>query len=147
MSTPTIVPPTGARILRNVQVEIGGKDYGPATSTAVFTPAGSVVRFPGLAPEGRLSASTAADWTLDLTFVQDWTSTDSLAKELLEREGETVTVKFKPDRAIGAPAFSAEVTLAAPAIGGSEGFPTSTVSMGSTKPVPDYDDNPVTPNP
>jgi hypothetical protein len=143
------IVPTAAFVLRDVELEFEGvDDYAPAASSVTFTPTSSTVTFAGLAPEGQLTDTTEPSWALALVHVQDWESSKSLSRYLYANAGKKVAVKFKPRAGAGLPAFNSTVTLAAGAIGGaSAAFPTSTVTMGCTRPELDSDDSPATVEP
>jgi hypothetical protein len=110
-------------------LEFGTDDYKAHVSTVRFEPETSTIRWRGLSPTARFSAQTAADWTCVLNVAQDWTTTNSLARYLLENEGEEVDVVFRPQA--GGPSFAATLLLAAPAIGGDvDTVPASSVTCG-----------------
>lgn len=124
--------------LKNVELVIGGEtgdDFRKHVSSVAFTPSSSTVTWTGLGLNTHTDANTAT-WTCDLTFIQDWTSTESLSQYLYANEGSTVEVEFRPTSGNG-PTFLAEIVITPGAIGGAVGSATeSTVSLGCNgKPV------------
>lgn len=123
-------------VMKNVVAIIGDteNDYRKHLDGVTFTPASSVNTWTGLGLNTHTDAATAT-WTVDLSFVQDWETTDSLCQFLFENEGETVPMEFQPKDGSG-PSFTANVVIVPGAIGGTVNtFAVTTVSLGSDKPV------------
>lgn len=92
----------------------------------------------GGTPDASLTDTSSPTWVANVTLVQDWDNPDSLCNFLLEHQGKSVAVTYKPDAA-GEFSIQATITLVPPAIGGAVGvFNESTVQMGSTVPVPTF---------
>lgn len=128
--------PFSPLLLTDCVVEIGGVDYATEISQALFNPNAAVQRFRGLKPTSNHKTYTT-DWSLDLTYAQDWDSTASLSRYLYDHEGETVTgVTFKPKSGSG-PSFTVDIIVPPGAIGGTvETHATTTVTVGClAKPV------------
>jgi hypothetical protein len=114
-------------------IDTDGDDYKQHVDGVTFTPSSSVTTWTGLGSNTHTDSATAT-WTLDLSYVQDWETVDSLSAFLLEHEGETMTVQFHPKSGSG-PSFTSDVTITPGAIGGTvNAFATTTTSLGSTKP-------------
>ena len=121
-------------ILKSVVATIGTDDYAKHLDQVTFTPASSQVAWTGLGGNSHTDASLAT-WTVQLNYVQDWETEDSLSRYLFEHEGETVPMVFTPKN--GGPSFSAEVVITPGAIGGTvNAFATTSVTLGCNgKPV------------
>lgn len=118
-------------VLKDVDLVIDVDNYEAHVSQVLFQPASQTVTWKGLTPTAVFSDQTAASWTCQLSFAQDWATADSLSNYLLENAGEKVTAVFKPKKGTGLPAFTADVILAAPPIGGNvDQVATGTVTLG-----------------
>lgn len=114
-------------------LDTAGDDYKQHVDAVTFTPTSSIATWTGLGSNTHTEAATAT-WTLDLSYVQDWETVDSLSAFLLANEGQTFAAEFHPKSGSG-PSFTANVTITPGAIGGAvNAFATTTVSLGSTKP-------------
>ena len=122
-------------LLGECKLTFGTDDYEAHVSSAAFTPQNnSPVTWKGLTPTARFSKTPRADWTLDLELAQDWETAAALSRYLFENEGTDVSVVFEP--VDGGASATATVSIAPGTIGGAvDTIPTSTVSMGSTRPV------------
>lgn len=127
--------PTEPLFLADCLVTLGTDNYQAAISSAAFTPSPPApVVFKGLTPTAKWTRQGLADWTCDLTFVQDPDTETSLSNYLHDHEGETIEAVFEPNN--GGASFAATLNIVAGAIGGAvETWGTSTVSMPSTKPA------------
>lgn len=122
-------------VLKDVTLTIGTNGYEKHVSSVTFTPKASTIEWQGLTPSAKFTDVTAASWTCVLEYVQDWDTTDSLSKYLFANEGTTKAVVFKP-KSGGTPSFAANLTITPGAIGGKvNAFATTTVTLGSDKPV------------
>jgi hypothetical protein len=112
---------------------LDGSAYEGQISGAVFTPSASVTTWTAINSD-TYAFTSPATWVLDLTFAQDVNFDEALTRYLHEHEGEVVPAVLTP---IGTGAtVTANVTLTPGAIGGdSTSVNSSTVSLGSTKPV------------
>lgn len=116
-------------VLKDVLLEIGTDDFRAFAESVTFTPSASTITWTGLGGNTHTDASVAT-WTLDLTYSQDWDSTNSLSRFLYENEGETVSVTFAPKSGSG-PSFIGDVVITPGAIGGAVGvFLTTSVTLG-----------------
>lgn len=122
-------------LLGECKLTLGTDDYEAHVSSAAFTPQNnSPITWKGLTPTARFSKTPRADWTLDLELAQDWETAAALSTYLYDNEGDDVTATFEP--VDGGDAFTATISVTPGAIGGGvDTVPTSTVSMGSTRPV------------
>jgi hypothetical protein len=121
-------------VLKDVVMTLGTDTYERAINQVTFTPSASTVTFVGLGGNTHTDATTAT-WACVLGYVQDWETVDSLSRYLLENEGEEIPATFKPKSGSG-PSFTATLVITPGAIGGSvNAYATTTVTLGSTKPV------------
>lgn len=121
-------------VMKDVTLTIGTDDYKKHVDQVTFTPSAQTQTWTGLGGNSHTDVGTAT-WSCVLNYVQDWETTDSLSQYLLENEGESVSVTFKPKSGSG-PSFTATVTITPGAIGGSvNAYATTSVTLGSTKPV------------
>lgn len=122
-------------VLKDVLLTVGTDNYEAHVSSVTFTPSASTVTWKGLTPTSVHTAGTTATWTVDLTYVQDWDTPNSLSAYLFDNEGEEVTVTFEPVN--GGDSFGATIIAAPGAIGGAvDTFGETTVSLGvKGKPV------------
>lgn len=123
-------------VLKDVVFSVGTDSYEAHVSNVTFTPSSSVLTWKGLTPSSVHSAGTAATWTADLTYIQDWETPNSLSAYLYENEGEEIEVTFKPRSGSG-PSFTVTVIVQPGAIGGAvDTFGETSVSLGCKgKPV------------
>jgi hypothetical protein len=122
-------------VLKDVVLEIGTDTYEKHVSAVVFTPTAETLSWQGLTPTAKFTDVSAADWTVVLTYVQDWETTNSLSRYLFENEGDEVAMEFKPKSGSG-PSFTANVVITPGAIGGTVNtFGETSVTLGSDKPV------------
>jgi hypothetical protein len=122
-------------VLKDVEALIGGTDdFRKHLSGVTFTPSSSQTTWSGLGLNTHTDSSIPT-WTVQLDYVQDWTSTTSLSAYLFEHEGETVPFEFTPTDGVG-PSFTANISIVSGAIGGQvNAFATTSVTLGSDKPV------------
>lgn len=112
-----------------LKIDTAGDNYESAISSVKFTPSSSVQTFTAISPGAVYTEAAPTTWTLDLEFVQDWDTADSLANYLLANKGVSKPCVFEPID--GGASVAATIILAPGAIGGAAGaFGTSTVSMG-----------------
>lgn len=113
----------------DVVLTLGGDDYEAAASTATLTPSVSATTFYGLTPTAQFPESST-DWSLDLTFVQDWDSASSLSRFLWTNQGTIVeNVTLKPRSGSG-PSFTMDLHIVPGSIGGdTRSFATASVSL------------------
>ena len=122
-----------------INIKIGAAvadDFAPAVSNILITPTTSAATFQGVGIDASFTDQSTATWAVQLTYAQDWDSTKSLSRYLLDNEGKQAVFEFRPrDKSAG---FSVTATITPGAIGGAvNGFPTSTSNMGVIgKPVP-----------
>lgn len=123
-------------VLKDVLLTIESDDYEKHVSGVAFNPSSSQIEWRGLSPDAVFTDVTNATWACTLDYVQDWETADSLSQYLFEHEGETVTMVFTPVKGTGNKTFTAEVTITPGSIGGQvNAFATTSVTLGSTKPV------------
>lgn len=131
MATIAVVP----LVLKDVTINLGSNGYEKHLSSVTFTPKANVIEWQGLTPTAKFTDISPASWTVELEYVQDWETTNSLSKYLFANEGTTVAATFKPKSA-GAPSFAANLIITPGAIGGKVGaYATTKVTLGSDKPI------------
>ena len=122
-------------VLKDVLLSLGLDSYEKHVSGVTFTPSASTINWQGLTPDSKFTDVTAADWTCQLDYVQDWETVDSLSQYLFENEGLEIEATFKPRSGSG-PSFTATLVITPGAIGGVvNAYATTSVTLGSTKPV------------
>lgn len=138
-----------AVVLTDCEFIVDVDDYTGHVNRVEFVPTTPTFSWKSLSPSSVVNKSGAAVWVCNVEGAQDWKTVKSLSRYLLAHAGESKTVKFKPAKGTGLPAFSATVTIAPPPIGGAgDTVAVFSVSMAvNGKPIPDYDDAPGTPNP
>jgi hypothetical protein len=121
-------------ILGRSAITIDGDAFEGQVGGAVFTPSASQVSWTAINSDTH-SFTTPATWVLDLTYAQDWNFAAALSRYLHENEGTVVEVVFEP--VDGQPSVTANVSITPGAIGAGDvtSVASSTVSLGSTKPV------------
>lgn len=121
-------------ILGQSVLTLDGDAYEGQIAGAIFTPTTATVPFTAINSD-TFTFATPSTWVLDLTYAQDWQDAAALARYLHENEGSVVAAVFTP--IAGGETVSANVTIAPGAIGAADvtTVASSTVSLGSTKPV------------
>jgi len=113
----------------DVVLTLDGDDYEAAASTATLTPSVSTTTFYGLTPDAHFPESST-DWSLDLTFVQDWDSASSLSRFLWNNQGTEITGAILKPRSGSGPSFTMDLHIVAGSIGGdTRSFATTSVSL------------------
>lgn len=103
--------------LKDCAIEIGTDEYAAAINSATLTPNVSIARFVGLTPTADYKDADI-DWTLDLTYVQDWDTTASLARKLWDAQGTVIEgCTFKPKSA-NDPEFTVDLFIVPGSVGG-----------------------------
>jgi len=100
----------------DVILTIDGDDYAPAASKASLDPSVSLTTFQGLKPDANFPASSV-DWTLNLSFSQDWNSAESLSRFLFANQGLEIAVTLKPKSGSG-PSFTMTIHIVPGSVGG-----------------------------
>jgi hypothetical protein len=115
--------------MKDVLISVGTNSYEKHVSAVTFTPSSSAVTYKGLNPTATYTETTAPTWAVDIAYVQDWATTNSLSAYLFANQGTSILMTFKPKSASG-PSFTATVIIATGAIGGQvDSFATTTVSL------------------
>lgn len=125
-----------------------GDDYSRHVSKVELVPARGTVTWQGLSPDATIQRAGRASWVANVDHVQDWETPASLSRFLLEHDGEQAELLFQPRAGAGLPSFTATGTLASGPIGGATGaVPVGSITIPlDGKPVPDWDNDPLTPN-
>lgn len=115
--------------LKDVVLTVDGDTYEKHVSSVTFTPSYTTATFKGLEPTATYTESGTATWMVDLAYVQDWDTADSLSAFLFANQGEEISLSFKPQSATGG-TWSCTVIIQAGAVGGAvDTFATTTVSL------------------
>lgn len=115
--------------LKDVILTVDGDTYEKHVSGVTITPSVATATFKGLEPTATYSQASTATWTVDLTYVQDWETADSLSAYLFNNAGSEITMSFKPESGTGG-TFSATVIVVPGSVGGTvDAYATSTVSL------------------
>ena len=130
----TAIVPTPL-FIKSALVKFGATDsYEAAVTDVKFTPSTSVVTTRAMAPAAIYQDADLASWTLEMTYLQDWSVATSLARYLYTNEGSVVTLTFEP--IAGGATITASVTVTPGDIGGAVGqYSQASVSLPSTKPT------------
>ena len=106
-------------VMRNALLQIATDNYEKHISGVTLTPAVTAVKFKGI--DGSVNTDTSApEWSAQLTYAQDWATTNSLSKYLATNAGTVKTVVFSPlGTTAGKPKCTIDVVLAPGPIGGS----------------------------
>jgi len=136
-------------VLTDCEFTVDVDDYTGHVSRVEFVPTTPTFSWKSLSPASVVNKSGTPTWVANVEGAQDWKTPKSLSRYLLAHAGQSKSVKFKPAKGAGLPAFTATLTIAPPPIGGAvDTVGVFTVSMAvNGQPVPDYDDAPGTPNP
>lgn len=117
--------------------DVDAPDFRKHLDAITYTPTAAQASWTGLGANTHTDVATAL-WALVLSYVQDWDSAESLSRFLFEHEGETIPVEFRPRTGSGA-SFASNVVITPGAIGGAvNAFATTSVTLGSDKPVPTW---------
>lgn len=120
--------------IKDALVKFGADSFEAAVRDVKFTPSSSVVSTRGMTPSAVYQNIDVATWTLDMTFLQDWSVNNSLGRYLYANEGQTVALTFEP--ITGGATITANVVITPGAIGGAVGaYAESSVTLPSSKPV------------
>ena len=115
--------------LKDVTLTVGTDSYEKHVSSVTLTPSNATASWKGLNPAATFTDAGTPTWTLDLTYVQDWETADSLSAYLFNNAGSEITLSFKPESGAGG-TFSATVIVVPGSIGGQvDSYATSTVSL------------------
>ncbi|MDJ0336437.1 hypothetical protein QMG83_14515 [Salinibacterium sp. G-O1] len=126
MPTIAVVP----IVLKDVLLKLGAtNEYQKHVSGVELIPSASTVNWKGLTPDSIFTDVTTATWTCNLSFAQDWATTDSLSKYLFANEGTAVVATFQPIS--GGASFAATLLITPGSIGGQvDSVAVSTVTLG-----------------
>ena len=120
----------------HISLKIGTTEYNAQVTGVTITPQPQTVSKRGGAPDAHYEATVPGGWQISIPVIHDWEDTTALCNYLLENEGETATIVYKPLLAGDAEFTVVVPSLIAPAIGGPvNDYNESTVTMGCSKPV------------
>lgn len=119
-------------VLKDVVFTVGTDDYEKHVSTVRFAPQTSVVTWKGLSPDATFTDTTAPTWTCEISYAQDWSTTNSFCQYILTEAGTEKSVIFRPKgTGTGLPSFAATLIIAPGEIGGDvDSVAVSSVTMG-----------------
>ena len=116
-------------VLSDVDLTLGDAGYEAHVSTAQFVPTTPMVVWKGLTPTATFTDVGAASWALNLSYAQDWATSDSLSQYLFDNQGQTVTCVFAPSA--GGSSFTADIVILPGSIGGAvDTTAVATVALG-----------------
>lgn len=116
-------------LLTDVLLTLGTNDYEGSVSSVEFVPSSNIVTWKGMTPSASYSFPTTATWQCNLSYAQDWETTNSLSRYLFDHEGETVTATFEPKN--GGAGFTATLIIVPGSIGGAvDAVAVAQVSLG-----------------
>jgi len=116
-------------VLKNVTFKVAADEYQKNVSQVEFVPSASAVNWKGLHKDAVFTDIGSATWVCNLSYAQDWATTDSLSRYLFEHEGEAVDVEFAPE--VSGPSFTATLLVTPGSIGGTvDAVAVGTVSLG-----------------
>jgi hypothetical protein len=114
--------------LKDCVLTVDGDTYEKHVSSVTFTPSVSTATFKGLDSGAVFTQASNATWMLDLAYVQDWDTTDSLSAYLFNNAGSEITVSFVPQTGSGS--WTATIIVVPGSVGGTvDAYATSTVSL------------------
>lgn len=128
-------------VLTDVIFKLGAagseNEYQKHVSQVEFVPTASTVVWKGLSPSAVFTFPTKATWVVNVSYAQDWDTTDSLSRYLFDHEGETIPAIFEPVNGVGT-SWAAEVVVVPGSIGGTiDTVGVGTVALGvNGRPVP-----------
>lgn len=134
---PTIAAPTTI-VMRACLLSIAADNYEKTIGKVTLTPNVPVAKYKGI--DGTVIQDVgAAEWTLQLDYVQDHSTANSLTKYLLANAGQTKTIVLSPyGSTTGKPKYTIDVTILPGPLGGDVDKPmTGSVALPCTgQPVP-----------
>jgi len=145
MTAVPIVP----TFLEDCEFIVDADDYSAHVSRVEIVPSRTSVQWRGMSKGSTHNRSGRGSHVANVDYAQDWTTPKSFSRYLAAHDGEIKTVRFQPVKGSGEPSFTVDVQIVAGPIGGA----VDTIAVGSVSlpcqgaPVPDYDDDPITPNP
>jgi hypothetical protein len=111
---------TGAFVMRDALLKLGGTNFTNQTWKAVLTPDTPIVQQRTLVPDGTISDVDSATWVLELEGLQDYES-GGLAAYLRTNAGAQVTFELAPKNTAGKTKASGTVIAVYAPIGGEQG--------------------------
>ena len=116
-------------LMSDVELTLGANDYEGSVSSVEFVPTSNIVNWKGLTPTASYSFPATPTWQCNLSFAQDWETTNSLSRYLYDHQGETIAASFAPKA--GGSSFTADLIVVPGSIGGAvDSVAVGTVSLG-----------------
>lgn len=114
MATIAVVPV----VMRQALLQVATDNYEKHVEQAQLTPSVKAARFKGI--DGSVATdSSIPEWTLELSFAQDWSTASSLSQYLLTNAGLQKTVVLSPyGSTTGKPKYTIDVIVQPGPIGG-----------------------------
>jgi len=120
-------------VLKDARFIVAADSYESSVSGVTFTPSSSTVSWKGLTPTALFTGITTATWTCEISYVQDWATSNSLSQYLMNNEGKEIMVTFIPQTALTGtvPTFKARVLVSPGTVGGSvDSVAVASVTLG-----------------
>lgn len=111
---------TGGFVIKNALLTLEGTDFSNQVSKARLVPEVNVQTMRTLVPDGQIVDIDSAQWTLELTGVQDH-ETGGLADYLTDNAGTLVTAVVAPRNGTGKAKWTIEVMCLPVPVGGDQG--------------------------
>ena len=111
---------TGAHVIKNALVKFASTDFSNQCAKARLVPDVNVQTMRTLVPDGQIVDIDSAQWTLELSGVQDH-ETGGLAAYLNAHAGTLVEVEIAPRNSTGKKSFVIDVMCMPVPIGGGQG--------------------------
>jgi hypothetical protein len=126
--------------MKDVLFKVDVDDYARHVSEVTFTPnvKQDDITWQGLSPDASFSDSSTPEvtWTVTVAYAQDWETTDSMSRYLLDHVGEVKPVVFEPKAGVGT-SFASDVTIVPGPVGGKvKTVAEGSVNMRCTEPIP-----------
>lgn len=130
-------------VFKNYLLKVGADNYEKHVNSVALTPSSTLVTVKGGTPDAVFTDQTTPTWVCDVSYLQDWETTNSFSVYLLNNIGKTVAMEFSP---LGSgPKFTANVIINSGAAGGAiDAYGASTVQFG-VKGAPAFVPGTVTP--
>lgn len=128
--------PNTVKSVKNIRLKIGTTDtYELHANNVTWSKNTTTTEWNGGTPDASYSDSVVTSHTCAITLAKDYQNEDSLFNWMIDHEGETVTIEYRPDAEADF-VQTATITVVAPDTGGAmRQFHEQTVTCPSTKPT------------
>jgi hypothetical protein len=110
----------GAFVIKNAQVKFASTDFGNQCTKARLVPDVNVQTMRTLVPDGQVTDIDSAQWTLELSGIQDWEAS-GLSAYLNTNSGTVVAVTLAPAVGTGKKQAVVSVRILPTEFGGDQG--------------------------